>query len=396
MPRFPLSERWYRWSAGHVLGIDRSIAAVITLLCTPITLASDAGIAGVIVSLGMTVPLAWRRTRVVASGFAVAAFAVLHVILIPDQMLLSVISVPIALYALAAYAPRWASGWGLTVAVLGAVAAGLRYFRGEYNNWQSTTFVTASLIVFIIAVWAFGDLRRVRNQELEGLTERARLLELERAQEAEIAAINERTRIAREMHDIVAHSLTVVIAQADGGRYSAAADPEAAVTALETISQTGRQALTDMRALLSVLREDTPREYSSTPGVSDIDTLIEEVRKGGLAVQLATDGERRVLSTGAELTAYRIVQESLTNVLKHAGPAASVEVTERWTDTALELTVVDDGRGASGALVAPSAGGQGVLGMRERAELYGGSFEAGPAPGGGYRVHTALPYSRGE
>ncbi|TQF66040.1 sensor histidine kinase [Rhodococcus spelaei] len=396
MSRFPLSERWYRWSGEHVAGIDRVIASVLSVLCAVAALASDAGIVGTVVSLGMTVPLAWRRTRVAASGFTIAAFAAVHVVVIPDQLLASAIAVPIALYALAAYGPRRASGWGLGIAILGAVAAGARYFRGEGISWQEQVFATAFLVLFVVSVWAFGDLRRVRNQELAGLTERARLLELERAQEAELAAVNERTRIAREMHDIVAHSLTVVIAQADGGRYSAKADPEAAIAALTTISDTGRQALTDMRALLSVLREDRPRDYASTPGVSDMDALIEEIRAGGLAVEHTSVGERRALSTGAELTAYRIAQESLTNVLKHAGRAARVQVREHWTDSALELTIEDDGGGAYGALVEPSAGGQGVIGMRERVELYGGRFSAAPAVGGGFRVHAELPYERGE
>ncbi|MFD4181016.1 sensor histidine kinase [Rhodococcus sp. NPDC058514] len=395
MSRFPLSERWYQWSAEHVVGIDRTIAGLLALL----GVAASVGVGwdDVVIALGLTVPLAWRRIRPVAAAAVVALFSVAYLIITSDQtnLVLPGICVPIALYALAAYGPRWASGWGLASAIVGVTVAGFRYFGGEQSTWQAHAFLIAFLIVYVAAVWAFGDLRRVRNQEVEGLTERARLLELERAQEAEIAAINERTRIAREMHDIVAHSLTVVIAQADGGRYSAKSDPEAAISALETISQTGRQALTDMRALLSVLREDRPREYSSTPGVSDIDSLIEEVGRGGLEVQHTAEGARRALSTGAELTAYRIVQESLTNVLKHAGPAARVQVTERWTDDVLELTVVDDGRGAAGALIEPTAGGQGVLGMRERAELYGGSFEAGPSVGGGYRVHTALPYSRG-
>lgn len=396
MPRFPLSERWYRWSAEHVVGIDRTVAVLLTLLCGTLVAFTGEGVdlVAVLITLGMTVPLAWRRTHVAAAGMTVAAFAVAHVILVPNMMLPSVIAVPIALYALAAYGPRWASSTGLAVALLGALAAGLRYFRGESMNWQGTTFTTAFLIVIVVAVWAFGDLRRVRNQELEGLTERARLLELERAQEAELAAMGERTRIAREMHDIVAHSLTVVIAQADGGRYGAPSDPAAAVAALETIAETGRQALTDMRALLSVLREDAPRETRSTPQVSDIEELVGDVRRGGLRVDLQVEGEPRELSTGAGLTAYRIVQESLTNVLKHAGPAAQVVVTVRWADHGLELSIVDDGRGAAGALVPSTGGGQGVLGMRERAELHGGDFDAGPIPGGGYRVRTELPYTR--
>lgn len=393
MVRFPLGERWYRWSAAHAVGIDRALAAALALLGVAVSVGT--GPLDVAIALGLTVPLAWRRTRPAVTGFAVALSSVIYLAAgTQTNLALPGICVPIALYALAAYGPRWAVGWGLAAAVLGVVAAGLRFFGGEESTWQAHAFIIAFLIVYVVAVWAFGDLRRVRNQELEGLTERARLLELERAQEAEIAAINERTRIAREMHDIVAHSLTVVIAQADGGRYSARADPEAAVAALETIAQTGRQALTDMRALLSVLRSDHPREYSSTPRVSDIDDLIREMRRGGLAVAHRVEGEAHELSTGAELTAYRIVQESLTNVLKHAGPAAQVTVGQRWGERALELTVSDDGRGGAAALVAPSAGGQGVIGMRERVELHGGRFEAGPQAGGGYRVQVELPYER--
>lgn len=398
MARFPLSERWYRWSAEHTVGIDRTVAALLAVLCSTVAAfavaENGASVVAVAVSLAMTIPLAWRRTHVAVAGAVVAVAAALHVLVIPDMILPSVVAVPIMLYALAAYGPRWASSGGLAVAVLGAVAAGGRYFTGEFSTWQSTTFTIAFLILFVVAVWAFGDLRRVRNQELAGLTERARLLELERAQEAELAAVNERTRIAREMHDIVAHSLTVVIAQADGGRYGARADPAAAVAALDTIAETGRQALADMRALLSVLREDRPRETHATPQVSDVPALVEDLRGGGLHVDLLVEGEPRPLSAGAELTAYRIVQESLTNVLKHAGPAARVTVSIGWTGTGLVLSVVDDGRGAAGALVSASGGGQGVLGMRERAELHGGRFDAGPMVGGGYRVEAELPCQR--
>ncbi|MFD4292993.1 sensor histidine kinase [Rhodococcus sp. NPDC058532] len=394
MPRFPLSERWYRWSAEHVAGIDRAIAAPLVLL--GVAASVGVGWVDVVIALGLTVPLAWRRIRPVAAAAVVALSSVAYLIVTTDQtnLLMPGICVPIALYALAAYGPRWASGWGLAAAIVGVTVAGVRYFGGEQSTWQAHAFLIAFLIVYIVAVWAFGDLRRVRNQEFEGLTERARLLELERAQEAELAALGERTRIAREMHDIVAHSLTVVIAQADGGRYGAKADPQAAIAALETIAETGRQALADMRALLSVLREDTPRETRSTPQVSDIEQLVEDLRAGGLLVDLHVEGEARDLSPGAGLTAYRIVQESLTNVLKHAGPAARVVVTERWTERGLLLSIVDDGRGAAGALVPATGGGQGVLGMRERAELHGGTLHAGPVVGGGYRVRAELPYER--
>ncbi|WP_137724666.1 sensor histidine kinase [Prescottella subtropica] len=389
--RSRLSERWYRWSAAHAVGIDRAEAALLSLFCLAATVGG--GTEHVIVSLGMTVPLAWRRSHTVVSGFVVAGFAVAHLFLVSGVLMPSAIAVPIALYAFAAYGPRWSSYTALVVAMLGAAVAGVEYFGYDGRTWQGATANAGMLVVFVIAVWAFGDLRRVRIQEVEGLAERARLLELERAQEAELAALGERTRIAREMHDIVAHSLTVVIAQADGGRYGAAKDPQAALDALATIAATGRQALTDMRGLLSVLREDRPREFSALPGTDDIGGLVEDLRRGGLAVDLTVSGEPRELSTGAGLTAYRIVQESLTNVLKHAGPGARVRVEMSWGERELDLTIIDDGRGGAAALVASSPGGQGVIGMTERAALHGGRLAAGPVTGGGYRVQGLLPYT---
>ncbi|RVW05228.1 sensor histidine kinase [Rhodococcus xishaensis] len=389
MARFPLSERWYRWSAAHAVAIDRVEAALLSLIC--LAVADAGGAAEIVISLGMTVPLAWRRSRTVESGFVIAGFAVLHLLAV-DTLMPSSIAVPIALYGFAAYAPRWSSYTALALSIFGATAAGVRYFAFAESGWQGVAVLSAFAVVFVLAVWAFGDLRRVRIQELEGLAERARLLELERAQEAELAALGERTRIAREMHDIVAHSLTVVIAQADGGRYGAAQNPQAAIAALETISSTGRQALTDMRALLSVLREDRPREFSTMPGADDIDCLVAELRRSGLDVVLDLTGKPRELSPGAGLTAYRIVQESLTNVLKHAGPGAQARVELNWREGELELVVTDDGRGGAAALIEASPGGQGVIGMAERANLHGGKLRAGPLAGGGYRVRGQLPY----
>lgn len=390
MARFPTSERFVRWSADHARGIDIGIAVLVTL--SSLVVAVETGPLAVPISLGMTIPLAWRRSKPELSGMTVAAFAVLHVIFIGNTLLGSAIAVPISLYALAAYGARWSSLTGLGLGLLGAIAAAIRYFNYEDIALSALLFQCVAVMVFVLAVWAFGDLRRVRTKQLEGLTERAQLLELERAQEAEIATISERSRIAREMHDIVAHSLTVVIAQADGGRYSAAQDPQAAVQALETIAATGRQALTDMRALLSVLREDSPRDFAVIPGVGDIDTLLGELTRSGLDVDVAVTGEPRELSAGAGLTAYRIMQESLTNVLKHAGPGAHAAVEMSWTETELVLGITDDGRGGSAALVESSPGGQGLIGMAERARLHGGTVAAGPRPGGGYSVRGVLPY----
>jgi signal transduction histidine kinase len=175
-------------------------------------------------------------------------------------------------------------------------------------------------------------------------------MELERDQEMRLAATAERARIAREMHDVVAHSLSVVIAQADGGRYAGQADPAAATGALEAIASTGRQALTDMRALLGVLREDGAEEYAPQPDVAAIDQLVADVRASGLDVDLIVEGSPVPMPAGPQLAAYRIVQESLTNVLKHAGPASRAWVRLQWRPDALEVAVLDDGRGAAAAV----------------------------------------------
>jgi signal transduction histidine kinase len=240
--------------------------------------------------------------------------------------------------------------------------------------------------------------RRLGRLEVERLSERARLLEIEREQEARLAATDERARIAREMHDVVAHSLSVTISQADGGRYAARTDPGAAITALETISATGRQALADMRVLLGVLRQDDAHELAPQPDTDAIPGLVQQVSTGGLEVRFDVTGRPRALPPGPSLASYRIVQESLTNVLKHGGPQAHAAVWLNWRDDGLEIRVEDDGRGA-GALPldrgAANGAGQGLLGMRERAALHGGQLHAGPREGGGWRVHALLPYPGG-
>jgi signal transduction histidine kinase len=295
-------------------------------------------------------------------------------------------------YALAAYAPRWAERAGLVAGLVGAALAAGRYYYYPYGEPNGLVMSAGAIAVAVVAAWALGRLRRARLVQLAALEERARLLELEREQEMRLAATAERARIARELHDVVAHSLSVVIAQADGGRYAGREDPAAATGALEAIAATGRQALTDMRSLLGVLREGGGQEYAPQPDVAAIPELVEDVRSSGLDVDLIVEGSPRPLLPGPQLAAYRIVQESLTNVLKHAGPAGRAWVRLHWRPDALELSVLDDGRGAAAAVAESDGNGQGLLGMRERAELHGGRLDAGPRPGGGFGVHAALPY----
>ena len=385
---------------------------------------------------GMVLPWAVRRVRPVASAAVVTAAAVLHLLAGPEFSL-SLLMVPLTVYNLAANAPRSVSVAGLLLGLVGGVANGVKVwlFPAQFVTPDGLTVRSPAepLAMVIMAIgcglmvltaWAFGDVVRNRRLTVRALEDRAHRLEVQSRQERELAAADERSHIAREMHDIVAHSLQVVISQADGARYAAAAKPALAVTALETIGQTGRSALADMRQLLGVLRE-TGETVAGVPGVTDDDArrpaavvaspdgrgtrlppgrrpqprladlpaLVETMRLSGLEVSLLeTDTPRRALPAGGELAAYRIVQEALTNTLRHGGPDADAFATLAWTARGLDLQIDDDGCGAA-ADPATRGSGQGLRGAAERAALFGGTLETGPRVGTGYRVSAHLPYS---
>lgn len=384
---------------------------------------------------GMVLPWAVRRVRPVASAAVVTAAAVLHLLAGPEFSL-SLLMVPLTVYNLAANAPRSVSVAGLLLGLVGGVANGVKVwlFPAQFVTPDGLTVRSPAepLAMVIMAIgcglmvltaWAFGDVVRNRRLAVRALEDRAHRLEVQSRQERELAAADERSHIAREMHDIVAHSLQVVISQADGARYAAAAKPALAVTALETIGQTGRSALADMRQLLGVLRE-TGETVAGVPGVTDDDArrpaadaspdgrgtrlppgrrpqprladlpaLVETMRLSGLEVSLLETGTpRRALPAGGELAAYRIVQEALTNTLRHGGPDADAFVTLAWTARGLDLQIDDDGCGAA-ADPATRGSGQGLRGAAERAALFGGTLETGPRVGTGYRVSAHLPYS---
>ena len=370
--------------------VDVALAGAVfaSTVLFPVLSLGTASAATLVVGTALTAPLAWRRLAPVPAAAVVVAAGLLELV-VAEDFLPANVSALLMIYALAAYAPRWAAQAGLATGLLGAALAAVRFFG--YDLATSVVPTAAAIGVSVVAAWSLGNLRRARLQQLLSLEERARLLEVEREQEMRLAASTERARIARELHDVVAHSLSVVIAQADGGRYAGATDPAAAVGALEAIGATGRQALTDMRSLLGVLREGAGEEYAPQPDVAAIPALVDDVRSSGLDVDLIVEGEPHPLPAGPQLAAYRIVQESLTNVLKHAGPASRAWVRLQWRPDALELSVLDDGRGAA-AMATADGNGQGVRGMRERASLHGGRLEAGPRPGGGFGVHAALPY----
>lgn len=220
---------------------------------------------------------------------------------------------------------------------------------------------------------------------------RRRRIAVDRERAAHDAVVEERARIARELHDVVAHAMSVMVVQAGAARRVLDDDPGAAKAAIGRIESTGRDGLAEMRRLIGILKSDgADADRAPQPGLGQIDALLETVRGAGVPVEAATEGAPRQLPSGLDLVAYRIVQEALTNVMKHAGPA-NARVLLRWGDAALDLEVADDGRGP----FVSAEGGLGLLGMRERVALYGGSIDTGPRPGGGFAVRAHLPYEEG-
>jgi signal transduction histidine kinase len=395
MEQTPILERLGAGLRAHPFAVDVATtgAAVLVLVLLPAPSYADKA-ESLVLGLLFVVPLAWRRRAPVPAAAAMVLAGLLQVATLPSVVLADVAAL-VMVYSLAAYAPRWAARGGLGVGLVGAFLIGARWYSydASYGGADPLVMAVAAAAIAVVAAWALGDLRRARLLRVSALEERARLLELERDQEMRLAATAERARIARELHDVVAHSLSVVIAQADGGLYAGRTDPDQATGALEQIAATGRQALTDMRSLLGVLRQDGGQEYAPQPDVAAIKGLVGDVRASGLDVDLIEEGPPQPLPAGPQLAAYRIVQESLTNVLKHAGPASRAWVRLQWRADALELSVLDDGRGAAAA---PSDGaGQGLRGMVERAALHGGRLQAGPRHGGGFGVQVVLPYRSG-
>lgn len=381
----------------HPVLTDVVTTALLTLFAV-VTLGVAVPPTEVTLNLLLLAPLALRRWRTLLSAGLVVGAALLH-LLVGPEISFGFIAVPVTVYTLAARAPRWASLGGLGVAVAGALANGVKVaYMGAAALGQASPNIAVGVIMaavsagVVVAAWAFGDVVRSRALALRALTDRARQLEVEAVQERELAAADERNRIAREMHDIVAHSLQVIITQADGGRYAAAANPAAAVDALGTIADTGRGALAEMRRLLGVLRGPGDAEFRPQPGLMDLPDLLDTMRLTGLDVDAAVTGTpRRPLPAGAELAAYRVAQEALTNAARHGGPDVRARVELTWSPSGLAIEVRDDGRGAA-ASPATRGSGQGLRGLRERVDLFGGTVEAGPVVGGGFRVHATLPY----
>jgi signal transduction histidine kinase len=416
-------DKYVAWVRRHPRLVDAVLVALIVLLSVPhlAILRGSALLWQLLLLPALLLPLVWRRRAPFAVFLIIAAAALVQSF--TRQPLTDDVALLVAFYTVAAYErPRRILAAALVLEA-GAVPVAL---------WQAVPpahlIVVASALVTVAGL--IGYYLRTRRAFLASLVGRAERLERERDREALLAAAAERARIAREMHDIVAHNLAVMIALADGAAYTARADPRQAVAIMGQVSGTGRSALTEMRRLLGVMREPAAAarpDHAPQPALADVDDLLETVRAAGLPTALTVSGSPSALPLSVQLALYRLIQEALTNTLKHAG-ATAARVCLSYRPGEIELEIIDNGRpglppvtgrratgptatgptatgptatgmsatgpGAVGpaaaSVAAAGSAGHGIVGMRERAAVFGGLVAAGPRPAGGWRVHTVL------
>jgi signal transduction histidine kinase len=343
--------------------------------------------ANLVAAIALGAPLAWRRVAPLATVAAIGAVGVLMAALLthPPDLFGTFAALAIAAFSVAAHEPRRRALAGIGVVL--AVVIAVSIVTGDMD-------VLFPLVIFG-GVWVIGRVTRGRAKLTAELAARTRQIERERTERERDAVVRERARIARELHDVVAHSVSVMVVQAGAARRVLDLDPEASIGALGAVETTGREALTEMRRLLGILRpEGQDADHSPQPSLERLGALVARSRDAGLDVELRSEGDPGPLAPGVDLTAFRLVQEGLTNALKHGG-RGQARVTLRWSEDVLEIEVANriDGDGVIGDALLGS--GHGLVGMRERVALCGGELRAGPV-GRGFVVRARLPRDRTE
>lgn len=385
----------FRWVIEHPAHVDAAIFFTAGGLLLAFTVLSGGWGWWLPFSLAMVLCGAIARTRPALCITVVAALAVAHM-LCGIPVVIGDVMTFYAMFCAIAYGGVRVSRAAVGLGLLGTLTQAVHW--GVFEVLIEAKAIAAGLLVFVfltiagsitvIAIWALARLQNAQVRQLQLSRERAEQAVREREQRTALAVADERARIAREMHDVVAHSLSVIIAQADGGRFIASQQPEKAVEVLETIGGTGRAALADMRSLLGVLRSDEETSFGPQPGLDRLADLLERIRAAGLPIELDSDVSTDRIPQATSLSLFRLIQEALTNVLKHAGPGAAAKVSLHDHDGVLDVEVRDDGQG-----VDPDSDGQGrgLTGMRERVSVLGGTLTAGPVSSGGFRVRAVVP-----
>lgn len=346
-----------------------------------------------ILALTGTLPLAWRRRYPVVvmllSGYSALAWD-----FVPGESTTAFLAMFLAVFSAGLYTTdRRRSGAGIAAFLAGALGLWSLdlLFRGDPGGGIDLWLLF--MLAFIGAIWLAGDAMRARILEARMLADRAAALERRREQEVAQAAGEERARIARELHDVVAHSMSVMVIQAAAAVRVMEDRPERARDAMRQVETTGRAAMAEMRRLLGIVRDGETGLTVPQPGLGRLDELVDEFRSAGLPATARVLGEPRPLAPGLEVSAYRVIQEALTNAMRHAH-ATRVDIVLRYSPDTLEISVTDDGGGRS-ARGDDETTGHGLVGMRERVTLFGGQLEAGPRPEGGFAVSARLPIAAG-
>jgi signal transduction histidine kinase len=374
------------FSARRPFLVDAAFAAAL-LIFSALRLLRDPPtqpLLGWTLQIALYVPLIWRRRTPLTTFAMVAGVAFVQwlggVLLTTGDFALLV-----ALYSVAAH-----SGLRRLLLAAGVMEVGVALATDQWAPRVNTvrTFVLLSGMSTAAAV--LGLNLRTRRAYLASLEDRAARLERERDQQAQIVVGEERARIARDVHDIVTHSLSVMVALTDGAGYALPASPERAADAVGKASEIGRQAIAEMQRVLEVLRDGEPPgdERRPQPGLSQLGGLFTEVRAAQLPVEFVVTGRPPAMASGAELAIYRVIQEALTNIRKHTAPGTTARVRLGYAAKRVEIEITDDGRSAAPVHAGPERTGHGIAGMRERVAVYGGLLQAGPLPGGGWRVYA--------
>jgi signal transduction histidine kinase len=376
------------WVRGHPVGADAALAAVLAAVALPSPFLAGGDALAVTLVLAETLPLVWRRSRpdvvLVSIGAATVAYFAAGYGSQPAWAALVV-----AFYSFAAHRRGWADLWAA-----GAVGVELAASFAVHPHRPATLGVAGvslgAWIAFVVA-WAAGEVLRSRRAEAARLSQRAERAEAEREARARQAVADERARIARELHDVVAHALGVIVMQAGGAARVTDLDRSLAKDVLASIEQSGRQAFAEMRRLLDVLRDDQrPAQLTPQPTIADLAGLVAGFNDAGLTASLDVQGDPVQVGAGIELSVYRIVQEALTNTLKHAG-AVPVQVKLGWMPRDLHVEVTNGTPLTGGPAFVADSGGHGLAGMRERVSLFRGEICVGPTATGGFRVHARIP-----
>lgn len=388
----PKANRTEAFLSEHPRAVDVAVTAVVVLVHVLSFQVDDAGYRqldslGVALSLTPALLTLIRRHRPVLSlGIATILAMAYWVMNYPGSG--AIWALAVLIYSTALYAPeRRQSARTLPIFLMTVLTVLVSGYLAPTEDDVSVGVILTTLAMLQFA-WTAGDMIRNRRTRIQQLEAEMADAEAEQSRTTEAAVTEERNRIARELHDVVAHAMSVMIVQAEGARRLVGKDDDAVVEALRAIESTGRTNLNDIRGIVGVLRVDgTP--YAPTPDLSSIDELIDQCRDAGLDVSITVEGTERPLPAMIELSCYRVVQESLTNVRKHGGPHATATVTLSYAEDSISLHISDTGHGAGANR--PETPGHGLLGMRERVEAFGGTISSGPRAGGGYVVTATLP-----